>query len=349
MTSYSVSAGGTKYGPVVVVITDGTGSGATATISSSQISGGVIQSATLVSGGTGYSGSPTATIYGGGGSSATASLTVSSGVITAINITAGGSGYSATANTVTIAAPSLTVTGTLTSNSKSVTGISSTAGLHVGMLVLGTGSNSPNWIATVNSGTAITLGLPATIAGSTALTVVGKRAMATLTIANGVITAVNVFTPGTGYSGTGPSTSSGITIAGPGSGATITSTISNAIVSIPITNPGSGYTSQPSIGITDDTGTGATAIAAMAGVQPTDVVTYSASDSWIVSAAARPAVPSMRRLLTSTGRTKRVTEASRTSGCRATASQCRQALTLRPNATMARRSTSVPTGCRVPW
>ena len=76
---------------------------------------------------------------------------------------------------------------------------------------------------------------------------------------------------------------------GGGSGASFTAHVNNIIVSIPVTNGGSGYTSPPTIAITDSTGSGAVAVPLMGGAQPSDVVTYSAAASWLstsVSAAA---------------------------------------------------------------
>ncbi len=66
------------------------GSGGTA---HTAISAGVVISATVDTGGTGYTSAPTVYLSGGGGTGATATATVSGGVITGISITYGGTGY----------------------------------------------------------------------------------------------------------------------------------------------------------------------------------------------------------------------------------------------------------------
>ena len=216
--------------------------------------------------------------------------TLVSGGVTACAVNAAGSGYTS-APTVTIPAPSLSVTGTLTSGQTSCTGISpSSAGLHPGMTVLGSGPN-PNQIASVVSTSAITLTQPATNHGSTNLTMIGKQALATATFSGGSVTGFVVFVPGTGYSGTVTPTVSG----GGGSGATFhAATISNVIAYIPVTSSNSNLTGPPAITITDGTGTGAVAVPVMSGIQPSDVVTYTASDGWLTTAAGlAPAAPSV--------------------------------------------------------
>ena len=65
------------------------------------------------------------------------------------------------------------------------------------------------------------------------------------------------------------------------------------VVSVPVTTAGTGYTSPPTITITGATGSGAVAVPIMAGVQPTDVVTYGAVDGWLTAmSGAAPAAPS---------------------------------------------------------
>jgi hypothetical protein len=67
---------------------------------------GFVVSATVTSGGSGYTSPPVVTILGGGGSGATATATVSNGVVTGITIVSAGGGYTSTP-TITIANPPL--------------------------------------------------------------------------------------------------------------------------------------------------------------------------------------------------------------------------------------------------
>jgi hypothetical protein len=93
----------------------------------------------------------------------------------------------------------------------------------------------------------------------------------------GTVTAVAVTTGGSGY------TTGNTTVhftGGGGTGATATVTVARVggrngvIVSVNITNPGSGYTSAPTVTFTSATGTGAAAVATtvQAGVSPSDGV-----------------------------------------------------------------------------
>jgi len=114
----------------------------------------------------------------------------------------------------------------------------------------------------------------------------GSGATATATVAGGVITGITVNTPGSGY--TGPLVT--IIDAGPGTGATATAilggaltggirkfvdTLPNLVLATPdqVTYPpgGKGYTSAPTIEITDGTGTGAAATAHLTGDTVTSV------------------------------------------------------------------------------
>ena len=92
--TYSSSTDGQTYdlmlkfdSPTTSVIGPGAGATATATLS-----GGVIQSVTVVSGGAGYYALPSIQFYGSG-TGATATATIAEGKITAIAVTAGGTGY----------------------------------------------------------------------------------------------------------------------------------------------------------------------------------------------------------------------------------------------------------------
>ncbi|MBC7471810.1 MAG: hypothetical protein H7196_00890 [candidate division SR1 bacterium] len=236
-------------------------------VTSISISGNV-HSATVTTGGTGYSNYPVVNITGGAGSGATATATVASGVITGINITNPGSGY--------------TSIPTIIISDSTGTGATATAVLTSG----GTGYTSAPTIA---------------ITGGA-----GSGATATATVASGVITSINITNPGTGYtsaptisvtggSGTGAKATSAIISAadnlstgtvnnvtvsaggtgytsapsvlftgGAGSGATgIAILTSGAVTSVKVTNPGSGYTSAPSVSFTGGAGSGAAASASV--------------------------------------------------------------------------------------
>ncbi len=99
----------------------------------------------------------------------------------------------------------------------------------------------------------------------------------------GGIQSVVVQNGGTGYSASPTATASAPAAGG------VTATFGTPVVaggvitSIPITNPGSGYIIPVVITITDGTGSAAVAVPVMSGVGPTDVVTYSAADSWLTA------------------------------------------------------------------
>lgn len=65
--------------------------------------------------------------------------------------------------------------------------------------------------------------------------------------------------------------------------ATITCTVSKYIQSVPVTNPGSGFTSPPTYTFTDGTGGGAVAAPIMNGPASTDTCTYTVADGWLTT------------------------------------------------------------------
>ena len=79
------------------------GSAAAATAAAT-VTGGVVTTIAIVSGGSGYTSVPTVTLSGGGGTGASAIATVTGGVVTGITITSGGTGYTSNP-TVTISNP----------------------------------------------------------------------------------------------------------------------------------------------------------------------------------------------------------------------------------------------------
>lgn len=78
-------------------------------------SGGVVNSFTIIDGGSGYVGVPTVTISGGGGSGASGTAILVGGIVTAITVVIGGAGYTSRP-TVTIDPPLSGVTATSRAN-----------------------------------------------------------------------------------------------------------------------------------------------------------------------------------------------------------------------------------------
>ena len=139
--------------------------------------------------------------------------------------------------------------------------------------------------------------------------------LGTPTLVNGVITAISAtFSASaarqvtlTDLNGTGSGFVGSYTVASPGTPGQVTwliesggqnystnlsigiagatFTVSNGVIgSIPVVSPGTGYTSQPTITITDGgSGSGAAAAALMTGPLSTDAVTYSAAAGWLTT------------------------------------------------------------------
>ena len=177
----ALNAGDGAYSSSYAVnFADSTGTGATATMT---VSSGVIQKIVMGSNGSGYT-NPSITIAPAG--SAAAFLPIFGSYVPSIPVTNPGYGYNspptitisdtgggtgAVAQAIMSGSFAATVTGTTTSGSAIVTGISSTAGMQVGQSVSGTGIPSGTTIASVNSGTQITLSADATAAGSPTIAV----------------------------------------------------------------------------------------------------------------------------------------------------------------------------------
>ncbi len=182
----------------------------------------------------------------------------------------------------------------------------------------GAGYTSPSASASGVGGTGLTLGTPVVSGGVTSYSVTsggsgynytpgvyvtgggGFGAIGRCTMSGGSVQSISVFWPGSGYTSTPtveffiPVSVQDSGISTTGSGAAATCTVSNVVSSIPVTAGGHGFTAPPTISISDSgSGNGATAIAVMGNIQPTDVVTYSASDSWLYSSAGQ--APRRRR------------------------------------------------------
>jgi hypothetical protein len=158
-------------------------------------------------------------------------LMVDGGVVAGVTVTAGGSGYSAP--------PTVAFSGSGAAGVATITG--------------GVGS-----VAVTNGGTNYS-------AANVLLFGDGTGATATATVSNGVVTAVNVTNPGSGYSS--PPFVYFYDPVGFGGGAAGAATIIGAVTGVAITNAGSGYTAPPAVTFSGD-GTGAAAIAAINTTSP---------------------------------------------------------------------------------
>ena len=198
----------------------------------------------ILSGGFNYSSAPTVTTFGGLGSGMTFTTTEQAGAITEIAITNPGTGYE--------------------------------VGDVVQLAFSGGGSDtSPILIANLNSGGVGGVNITAPGSGYSSATVAfsgggGSGAAGTVLLSTGVI-SVPVTAGGTTYTYATVAFSGG-----GGTGAAATANVQGGVVvSITVTNPGSGYTSAPTA-VISGTGTGATAGTvvigggAVAGVQMTN-------------------------------------------------------------------------------
>lgn len=192
------------------------------------VDAGTVTSIEVTAGGTGYtSGTVTVTLTGGGGTGATAEATVTGGAVTAITVTTPGTGYTS--------APTVTIT-----DSGAGTGATATGFV--------TAANSNLSSGTVNS---LTIGDNGT-SGCTTATV--------------------------GFTGGG------------GAGATAEATIAGGLISaLTVTNPGSGYTTAPTVTLTTDC-TGSTPAA-------TANITAAGTGEALIFATVDPSVGTFERLL----------------------------------------------------
>lgn len=257
----------------------------------------------LGAGGSGYTSTPTVTISGGGGTGATAKALVSGGVVTSIviinagyNYTSapsvsitGGGGTGATATSILSNASSspqwagLSIPGNGTLTIAFDADIASTvpAGLYQNeILVAGSiPSLTFDYLGTTQEDVQVCVPPPivsappacggsagnvASILNQPASTVLWAITNGNGTITNpstGTVHMVSLGSGGTGYA-IAPAISF---IGGGGSGAAAIATVTGGVItSITVTNPGSGYTSEPTVVITPNgSGSGATAVAVL--------------------------------------------------------------------------------------
>lgn len=234
--------GGMSFEPRVHI---SSGEGATVSITTV---GGVVTTATVVTGGLFYSAPPTITlptgIFGAGTTTAVLTPVLTAGVLTGVTITNGGAGYTNTTGAATV-----------TSIGGGATGNVIWEGLGIGSItVTNTGTQQADQLYYTN--------VPRVVISPPNYTGPGSvQATATAVLgADGRVVAVNLTNAGSGYYPALPVT---VTILS-GSGATAVSSLGNRFVSeITVTSPGSGYIVPPAVIIRDSQhgGTGATAVA----------------------------------------------------------------------------------------
>jgi hypothetical protein len=229
------------------------------------VAGGFIFDAQVVSGGTGYVRAPSVRFVGGGGSGATATATVNNGAVVALTIVNPGSGYTSPP-TVQIDPPSGYLAGQ-TNATLTLTNVSTNhAGSYFVVItnVYGSVTSSPATL-TVNVPVAITQqpqGVITTLGSNVSFTVgasgtmplshqwfwqptMSRTALAVSDVRNGFLVGAAVLYGG-GYYSTQPA----VQILGGGSGASVTATVNNGVVTaLNIVSPGSGYPSNAVIQI----------------------------------------------------------------------------------------------------
>ena len=273
---------------------------------------GSVDRIAIQSGGTGYTGIPSASWSGGGGSGLVLGTPRTANGVTSYTVTAAGSGYS-TGPTVTITDPGGSGTG-------AVAYAIVIKGMIVGYWISNGGSSYSNptvvvsgpgsgatAVATQSGGVvtaingvtcgsgynnppAVTVAAPSGSSGATgnitaqAIAVVSP----TGTVAAVLPLCAGLMGSGSGYSPGSPPT---VAIAAPASGTTATAgaTVSSYVESIPVTSPGSGFTGLPTITISGGSGSGAVALPIMTGMTASDTITYSAPIGWFMTALGGPA------------------------------------------------------------
>ena len=210
VTSIDITNAGSGYDaayPPKITISDGGGSGATASV----VVNGSVSEITVSTGGSGYTSSPLVSIVGGGGSGAAATAIITKGVVSRVLINSGGSGYTSQ--------PSITIVG------GGGTGATATASVRGPIKSIGvdTGGNS------YTSNPSVTLSS-------------GSGAVAQPVISNGRIISIAIISAGSGYT-----TAPEIDIQGAGFGAVARATIdldgenAGRVTGITIVNRGIGY------------------------------------------------------------------------------------------------------------
>lgn len=235
----NMTAGGANYtANFNVTVTSPTGANATGV---ANVAGGVVTSVTITNGGRGFDwyNRPTINLNGGGGTGATGDVILEGGVFDIIP----SRNYSPT--------PTVTITGGGATTPAVIAPILSITKINVGSG--GTGY--------VSSDAAVLAATPVTITGgggtgATAVAYVdNNKYVPNGTPDVGKIVSIAVTNGGSGYTSI-PT----FTFGGTGTGASVAS-VTFSITGYQVISPGAGYTSEPTILITDPTGVGATAVA----------------------------------------------------------------------------------------
>jgi hypothetical protein len=232
----NTQGGGYNTAPAVTISAPDLPGGVQAT-ATANLSAGKINNLVITSNGSGYSTAPTITIPPPTVTQAVGTATVSANQVQSIAVTNGGAGY-ANAPSVTVAAP-----------------VSTQA---AGTAVLGTGGNATSVVS-------VTLNNPG--AGYRTATVAfsgggGTGATGNVSVANGVVTAINIANKGSGY--TSPPT---VTVSAPNPiTAVANATVTNGtITAFGVSNKGGGYTAVPTVTVGAPNPSNATATAVLTG------------------------------------------------------------------------------------
>ena len=270
----TLSSGGSGYTSVPsVTISAPTVSGGVQAVAYATIQANAVVAITLSNPGSGYLSPPTITISGvGSGANATAVL--NTGTVNTITITNGGSGYTSPP-TITMAQPvvftgNCSISGTtLTINS------TSTGAMQVGATLSGTGvtagttivsGSGSSWVVSVSQTVSSTI---ITASNGTAATAICQLS----TFKTGTV-AIAVTGGGAGYGANGsfPVTITG----GNGANAAATAIVSGgAVTQVIMTNPGTGYTTPPTISFAQGQGANATGVVVLNSNPIVDVASFS--------------------------------------------------------------------------
>jgi len=274
--SLTVTNGGSNYTSAPTVTITGNGTGATAEAKMN----GYLSKLILTNGGAGYTDVPTVTISGGGGINATASATLTTGNLRSITVPSDADAWFTSVPTVSFDSPGGTESPAATCGLKTAGRINSipvnTAGSGyttppavtisggggtgaVAVAVLGPGGALAS-IDVINKGSGYTSEPTVTI---TAPPAGGTQAVAGTVVLEKQIASVTVTTPGAGFVyGTGANfNGSDVLFSGFGAIPGTEIKLNRSVAALNITAIGNDFTSTPTVTITGDNTTAATATA----------------------------------------------------------------------------------------